>query len=356
MPEKTLPLLPSRITSAYVKQKRDGLLQACYQGQVLRLDASKLTDLDSLGIVFLAGLQREAKAKGGDLVLVGLSDESARRLAQTAEIPLAPALPPSPSMAERTGEFALAFVDEVKDSLLLLSESVYWSTVGLFRAKTMARGETVTQMIRLGSSAVPIVVLLALLIGFTLAVQSGNQLQKYGAALFLADGLGIGMVTEIGPVLTAVIVAGRSGSAITAEIATMSVQEEIAALQTMAVNPVQFIVLPRFWAMILTLPLLTALASAAGVFSGLVVAYLNFQVSPRSFLTALSNAVLIEYVMQMLIKAFTFGGIIALVAVTKGLRVKGGADAVGRATTACVVTCIFAIIVADALFSFAFYY
>jgi phospholipid/cholesterol/gamma-HCH transport system permease protein len=353
---KAFSALPSRITPAFVARTREGLLAECRSGKTVNLDASSLVDLDSLGIVFLAGLQREAKAHGSDLVLVGLRDEAARRLGQTAEIPVSPALPPALSLAEQTGTYALAFFDEIKDSLLLLSESVYWSTLGLFRHKTMAKGETVTQMIRLGSSAVPIVVLLALLIGFTLAVQSGNQLQKYGASLFLADGLGIGMVTEIGPVLTAVIVAGRSGSAITAEIATMSVQEEIAALQTMAVNPVQFIVLPRFWAMILTLPLLTALAAASGVFSGLMVAYLNFNVSMRSFMSALGNAVLIEYVVQMLVKSLTFGAIIALVAVTKGLRVKGGADAVGRATTACVVTCIFAIIVADALFSFAFYY
>lgn len=348
--------LPEIITPAFVASTRKELLAGTRSGEPLRLDASALKELNGLAIAFLAGLQRDIQAKGSELILVGLSESFAKSLGQVAQVSPPPPLPQATPLFEKVGENALLFLSELKDTLLLFSESLYGSTWGLFKRKTIPKGEVITQMVQLGSSALPIVLLLSLLIGFTLAVQSGNQLQQYGAAIFLADGLGVGMVTEIGPVLTAVIIAGRSGSAITAEIATMTVQEETAALQTMAVNPIQFLVLPRFWALSIALPLLTALAAAAGIFSGLVVGFLSFNLSPQSFMTELGQAIIPYYFVQLLIKSLTFGWIIALVAVTKGLRVSGGADAVGRATTACVVTCIFSIIVADALFSFIFYY
>lgn len=353
--EKSFPL-PDRITPQFVASSRNRILSFGEKAGQVKLDARALTQLDSLGLSFLAGLQRELKVAGRELILLGLSDDLQKRLAQAFSLDAPSPPPPEPGLAERLGASGYAFANEIRDLLLLFSESLYWSTFALFRRKTLPKGETVTQMVRLGSSALPIVMLLSLLIGFTLAVQSGNQLQQYGATLFMADGLGIGMVTEIAPVLTAVIIAGRSGSAITAEISTMAVQEEIAALQTMAINPIEYLLLPRFWALSISLPLLTALAAAAGIFSGLLVAFLQFHLSMRSFMIELGQAVLLKYVLQMLIKSLTFGWIIALVSVTKGLRVSGGADAVGRATTECVVTCIFSIIVADAIFSFFFYF
>ncbi len=348
--------LPSRITPLFIAASRSRILSLGGNAGQVKLEAQALTQLDSLGLAFFAGLQRELQTSGRELVVLGLSEPLQKRLAQAVSIDAPTLPPPEPGLAERLGASGYAFYNEIRDLLLLFSESLYWSTFALFRRKTLPKGETVTQMVRLGSSALPIVMLLSLLIGFTLAVQSGNQLQQYGATLFMADGLGIGMVTEIAPVLTAVIIAGRSGSAITAEISTMAVQEEIAALQTMAINPIEYLLLPRFWALSVSLPLLTALAAAAGIFSGLMVAYLQFNLSMRSFMTELGQAVLLKYVLQMLVKSLVFGWIIALVAVTKGLRVSGGADAVGRATTECVVTCIFSIIVADAIFSFFFYF
>jgi phospholipid/cholesterol/gamma-HCH transport system permease protein len=160
-----------------------------------------------------------------------------------------PDLPPPPALPERVGAAGYAALAELRDTLVLLSESLYWSTFGLLRRKTLLREDTVIQMVRLGSSALFIVLLLSTLIGFTLALQSGIQLQKFGATVFLASGMGISMVTEIGPILTAIILAGRSGSSITAEISTMVVQEEVGALHSMAVNPIHFLVLPRFWAL-----------------------------------------------------------------------------------------------------------
>ncbi|HAP00241.1 MAG TPA: ABC transporter, partial [Fibrobacteres bacterium] len=249
-----------------------------------------------------------------------------------------------PSFAEQVGGWTQDGLREIRTLALLLSESLYHSTLGLRKPKTLLPGATALQMMRLGSGALPIVLMLSALIGFTLAMQSGFQLQKYGALIFLADGVGMSMVMEIGPVMTAVILAGRSGSAITAEIATMVVQEEVAALRSMAINPVHYLVLPRFWALSVTQPLLTVASCLAGILSGLAVGVLFFQLSPSNFMDELQQAIPMRYVWQGVIKSVTFAWLIVFISVSKGLNVRGGADAVGRATTACVVNCIFAII------------
>jgi phospholipid/cholesterol/gamma-HCH transport system permease protein len=268
--------------------------------------------------------------------------------------------PPSPKedlpVSERVGAWGFATGREIWGVALLLSESLYHSTIGFRQRKTLTAGTTAGQMILLGVNALPIVLLLSCLIGFTLALQSALQLQKYGAMVFLADGIGMSMVTEIGPIMTAIILAGRSGSAITAEIATMGVQEEVMALRSMAINPIHYLVLPRFWALSVTQPLLTVISCLAGIGSGLLVGMLFFHLSATSFMHELREAIPLKYVWQMLVKALTFSWLIVFIAVIKGLNARGGADAVGRATTACVVNCILAIVLADALFSFIFYW
>lgn len=327
------------------------------RGGLLQVDCGSLRKIDSLSLAWLGTLRDAQKASGGRMTLKRLSPEMKARLSQAfvpAEQP--PERAVQRSLAVATGESAMGLFDQVRDTLVLLSESLYWSTVAVFRKKTLLPEDTTIQMVRLGSSALPIVLLLSTLIGFTLALQSGVQLQKFGAAIFLASGMGITMVTEIGPLMTAVILAGRSGSAITAEISTMMVQEEVSALHSMAVNPIHFLVLPRFWAMSLTMPLLTMASAASGIFAAMIVGLLFFRLSPASFMQELQSSVTINYLGQGLIKAVTFAWIIVLVAINKGISVRGGADAVGRATTSCVVTCIFSIILADAVFSFIFYY
>jgi phospholipid/cholesterol/gamma-HCH transport system permease protein len=325
------------------------------RGGEARLDGGALTRMDSLGQAFFSSLQDEAERDGRKLVLEGFSPGMQARLEAIPKRKGGDGTPAAPGLFESVGGGAYGLLAEWKDIVLLLSESLYHSTLGWRKPKTMLQGDTATQMIRLGSTALPIVLLLSTLIGFTLALQSGIQLSKYGAAIFLADGIGISMITEIGPLMTAVILAGRSGSAITAELATMTVQEEVSALRSMAINPLQFLVLPRFWALSVTQPLLTVASAVSGIFSGLVVALLFFNISPQAFLNELQSALALKYVGQMLVKSVTFAWLIVLIASVKGLSVRGGADAVGRATTACVVNCIFAIVLGDALFSFIFY-
>lgn len=347
--------LPARLSPGEITALTREAQARMRDGHDVHFDCAALTRLDSLGVAFLSSLHKEAEDRGRKLVLHGLQGEAEKMLARASAARPAPAAGRQPSLAERVGAGTYALASEWKTVTLLLSEAIYQSTLGWRKPKTVLRGETMVQMLRLGSTALGIVLLLSSLIGFTLALQSGLQLEKYGAAIFLADGIGISMITEIGPLMTAIILAGRSGSAITAELATMTVQEEVAALRSMSANPIQFLMLPRFWALTVTQPLLTVASALAGILSGLVVALLFFNIAPQAFLNQLQGGIEIRYVFQMFVKSVTFAWLIVFIATVKGLSVRGGADAVGRATTACVVTCIFAIVLADALFSFIFY-
>ncbi|MCL2282969.1 MAG: ABC transporter permease [Fibromonadales bacterium] len=257
---------------------------------------------------------------------------------------------------ERMGEAVYALYYELKYIVYLLSESVYWSTIGRFdKMRLPFKGVLSLQMIRLGSSATAIIFLLVFLVGLTLAFQSAMMLETFGAGVFLVRGIAITMFMEIGPLLTAIILAGRSGSAITAEIASMVVQEEVKALRVMGIHPVQYLVLPRFQAMSMATPLLTMLANVAGCFAGYLVATLYIGLPTSLFISELRESLSIVILAKSLFKGLIFGWLIVLVAVSKGLSVRGGADAVGVATTKCVVFSITAIILADAVFSFVFY-
>jgi phospholipid/cholesterol/gamma-HCH transport system permease protein len=210
------------------------------------------------------------------------------------------------------------------------------------------------QMYLLGYKSLGIVCLLSFLIGIVLALQAAIQLNRYGAGIFLAPMIGISMLKELGPLLTAIILSGRNGSATTAEIATMSVAEEIDALRTMGLSPIQFVVVPKLWAMTLTMPFLTLCATVVGIAGGYVVAVAYLRISPSLFIGELIKSITLNDVAANLIKSTVFAWLIVWIGAFHGFRVTGGAEDVGRETTASVVTGIFIIIVTDAIFSFVF--
>ncbi len=233
----------------------------------------------------------------------------------------------------------------------LATESLWF----MIRRQPGIPGEFGRQLLKLVVGAVPIVAMLCFLVGLTLAIQSAIQLEKFGASVYLASGVGISIVTEIGPLMAAVIVAGRSGSAIAAEVATMVVQEETSALRVMGVTPISYLLRPRVIALAIGQPLLTVIAQISGILAGLLVGIFYAGIPLPMFLSGLHQAIEPEYLIQSMIKAITFGFLIALIGVQSGLSAKGGAGAVGQQTTRAVVTGIAAIILADALFSFLFY-
>jgi phospholipid/cholesterol/gamma-HCH transport system permease protein len=205
-----------------------------------------------------------------------------------------------------------------------------------------------------GFEALPITGLLSFLMGIVIAYQGAEQLQRFGANIYVADLVGLSMVRELSPMLTAIIVAGRSGSAYTAEIGTMKVTEEIDALRTIGVGPVELLVLPKMLALIIALPLLTVFTDVTGVLGGMVMARAQLDVSFDTFFDRLDDAISLTSFLIGIGKAPVFAIIIALVGCYQGFQVTGSADSVGRQTTVSVVQSIFLVIVTDALFSIAF--
>ncbi|MBC7186407.1 MAG: ABC transporter permease [Calditrichaeota bacterium] len=214
---------------------------------------------------------------------------------------------------------------------------------------------TTEQFVRTGADSVPIVAVMCFLVGLILAMQAAYQLEPFGATIYVADLLAVSMTREMGPMLTAIIVTGRSGSAIAAELGTMKVSEEIDALRTMGIDPIQLLVVPRTLALMVALPCLTLIADAVGIAGGLGIAVAALKLSAVQYLKETADALVMKDLLTGLGKSFFFGLIIAQVGSYQGLRVSGGAEGVGRATTTSVVSSIFLIILADLAFTALFY-
>ncbi len=214
---------------------------------------------------------------------------------------------------------------------------------------------TVQQMLAIGASALPMSGIMSLCTGFILALQSASELKRYGALDFVVDLVAIGFTRELGPLITALCVSGRSASAISAEIGTMVVTEEIDALQVMGLDPVEFTFAPKYLAALITLPCLTILSTACGIFAGYVFLAFSMDMSLRIYLRAIAEAVLLRDVAFMIVKSLVFATIIVQVGCREGLRVRGCPEAVGHSTTAAVVNSTFLVILADLVATAIFY-
>jgi len=208
--------------------------------------------------------------------------------------------------------------------------------------------------IRAGAAALPIVILIIFLIGLITGYQGAVQLKQFGADIYIANLIGISITRELAPLMTAILVAGRSGSAFAAEIGTMKVSEEIDALRSMGFNITNFLVLPRVLGVLLAMPILTIIADIAGVLGGLIAAISILDVTISGYLNQLQIAVGISDILTGIIKSLIFGFGIAAVGCFRGMQVRGGAESVGKFTTASVVTGIFLIILFDSIFTFVF--
>jgi phospholipid/cholesterol/gamma-HCH transport system permease protein len=207
---------------------------------------------------------------------------------------------------------------------------------------------------RTGSDGIPIVLFLNFLVGLVMAIQTTPLLKIYGAGIYVADIVGVSVTRELAPLMTAIIISGRSGAAFAAELGTMRVSEEIDALRTMGFPPVTYLVLPRVIALTLVAPALTLLGDVMGIVGGLVVAAYNLELHPRGYLAELRTVLVPADVWTGLIKSGVFGAAIALIGCQQGLSTQGAASGVGRGTTATVVYCLFTIVILDTLFTMLF--
>jgi phospholipid/cholesterol/gamma-HCH transport system permease protein len=239
-------------------------------------------------------------------------------------------------------------------ALDFVGDVVFAGSQALRRPRSVNWADVARLMERAGADGLPIVLMLNFLVGLVTGFQAAVQLQQYGANLYVADLVGLSVTRELAPLMTAIIVAGRSGAAFSAELGTMRVNEEIDALRTLGLDPYHFLVFPRVIALVLVLPLLTILADVAGVAGGLLVALLHLDVPLQAYLLQTRNVVHSWDVFSGILKTVFFATSIALIACQRGLATTGGAEGVGRATTSAVVTSLFAIVVLDAIFTLVF--
>jgi phospholipid/cholesterol/gamma-HCH transport system permease protein len=212
------------------------------------------------------------------------------------------------------------------------------------------------QMLQIGVDAAPMVGLMAMSAGFILAMQGASELRRFGALHYVINLVSIGFTRELGPLLTAIAVAGRSGSAFSAEIGTMVVTEEVDAIRVMAFEPIEFVLAPKYLAALVTVPCLSILANACGILAGGIFMFFSAHLTLGLYLRDVMNTIQSQDVIVGLIKSLAFATIIVHVGCLEGFRVRGGPDAVGRSTTAAVVKSTFLVIVADVVFTAVFYF
>src|SRR5437870_5296362 len=249
---------------------------------------------------------------------------------------------------DQLGRATVAMAREVQLVLAFFGQMVV-SGAGLLRSPRSANWrELPATMERSGADAVPIVILVNFLVGVAMAFQAAAQLKRFGANILVADLIGISITRELGPLMTAIIVCGRSGGAFAAELGFMKVNEEIDALRTMGFGPMRYLVLPRALALIIVVPLLTLLADLAGVLGGLDVGLTNLDLTARGYLNQTARVVSSWDVTSGVLKSAVFAFAVALIACQQGLATTGGAEGVGRRTTSTVVVTLFTLILLDA--------
>lgn len=251
---------------------------------------------------------------------------------------------------ELLGEKVVDFLNYTGGLFRLLSHTLLYLFVPPFKSERVFE-----QAKKIGVDSLLIVSIVALFTGVILAFQTAYQMRMLSSEIYIANIVALSLVRELGPVLTALIVAGRSGAGITAEIGTMTVTEQIDALYTLANNPVKYLVVPRFLSLILVLPLLTLCGDLVGILGGYFIGVYRLGITSSMYLMLTFDALAFKDLFTGLLKAFFFGMIIAIVGCFEGLNAKGGAEGVGKATTTSVVTSFVAIIAADCFLTFLFY-
>ncbi len=253
------------------------------------------------------------------------------------------------------GKRTISGMEEMNRAAVLINETIYWLLVGPFKKKGFRWASSVHQMVLIGFEAIPIVALISLSVGIIMALQAAYQLRRVGALIYVADLVGISITRELGPLLTAIILAGRSGSAFAAEIGSMKVAEEIDAMVAMGLNPTKFLVLPKMVGIMIMLPSLVLIADFVGIAGGFLIAVGSLGLNFERYLTQTVNALVLSDVVTGLTKGLVFALIIGFVGCHEGFSVDRGAEGVGLRTTRSVVTGIFLIILADCFFTVLFY-
>ncbi|CAN5275200.1 ABC transporter permease [soil metagenome] len=337
----------------------DAVAPALLQARTVRIDMSGVGELDTLGAWLLEKIARRATDAGHRADVVGVADNFTGLIGEVRQVNRqnqAPTVARNPvaMKLEDLGRGTLNTSEDVVVFLQMLG-ALCAACIRVLRKPRGLRLTSLTyQFYRVGWQAIPIVVLITFLIGAIIAQQGIFHFRKFGADSYVVDMVGILVLRELGVLIVAIMVAGRSGSADTAELGSMKMREEIDALSTMGLDPINVLILPRVVALVLALPILTFIGSMAALYGGGLVAWFYGGMSPTIFIARLHDAVSIASFEVGMIKAPFMALVIGIVACSEGLRVKGSAESLGKQTTTSVVKSIFLVIVLDGLFAIFF--
>ena len=328
---------------------------AARPGAQLDLDLHGAQLVDGAIMALLVDLRASLIARGTRSAFVG-APERIQSLVHLyrGDQPPATAAPPStepPVALARLGEGVARAARQVRSVVVFAGQLAGALVADIRHVNWRAVPGLIT---RAGTDGLPVVVLLNFLVGFVMAYQSTRQLQIYGASIYVADVVGLSVTRELAPLVTAIIVAGRSGAAYAAELGTMCVSEEVDALRTMGFSPIAYLVAPRTLALGVVTPVLTLVGDVVGVGGGLIVGLTSLGVTPHAYINEMRTLLVVSDVWTGLVKSATFGIAIALIGCRHGLSTRGAAQAVGRSTTATVVSCLFAIVILDTVWTVIF--
>jgi phospholipid/cholesterol/gamma-HCH transport system permease protein len=337
----------------------DGAGEDIGEAKNVVVDMAGISELDTLGAWLLEKMSRRLTATGREIEFAGIAAnhiglvEEVRRLNRRSPPPPAAQNPVLKKM-DQLGRSAVSATGDVAVFVEMLG-ALLFALLGIARRpRSLRLTSLVYQLYRIGWQAIPIIVLITFLIGAIIAQQGIFHFRKFGADSYVVDMVGILVLRELGVLIVAIMVAGRSGSAYTAELGSMKMREEIDALATMGLDPVEVLILPRIIALICALPILSFIGSIAALYGGGLVAWFYGGMGPAIFIARLHDAVSVTHFEVGIIKAPFMALVIGIIACSEGLRVKGSAESLGRQTTTSVVESIFLVIVLDGLFAIFF--
>ncbi|MCK5852631.1 MlaE family lipid ABC transporter permease subunit [bacterium] len=324
----------------------------------LLLDLSEVDYFDSAGAAVVIEIERFCKEQNCYFSIVGMT-EDIKNFISLIDInllaePVKYISPERVGTIIRIGKASLKFIDDLKNVIVFIGEVTMALMYAIIHPRYVRWGDILLLFERTGVNAVPILITIQFLIGVILALLGAGQLAQFGAEIYVANLVAIAMVQELGPMITAVLVAGRSGAAFAAEIGTMKVSEEIDALESMGINPQHFLVIPRIIAVTLAMPCLLLIANVAGIVGGIVTVMLFLDIPTSMYIAQTLDSINMFIIFQGFVKSIVFAILIAGVGCMRGFEVKGGAGDVGLSTTSAVVSGIFLIVVFNGFFTVIF--
>ena len=346
-----------RLTWTESVRLRDELARVVRAPSSTVIDVSAIEFLDATAAAVLAQARLDALRQGAAISFQGASGAVSSDLGLFTDRDARECLLPPPrheGLLTQIGRESVRLARSLREILVFTGEAAEALVATVKRPATMNWRDVPRMIERHGADGIPISLTIAVLIGLITAYQAAIQLRQFGADSLVADLVSLSLTRELAPLMTAIVVAGRSGAAIAAELGTMRVSEEVDALRTLGFCPQRWLVFPRVLAVALVAPVLTLMADVVGIAGGFFVAISQLEVGPRGYLFSVTRALDASDVLGGLLKAFVFGGNVALTACQRGLATEGGAEGVGRSTTSAVVTTLFTLVLVDAMFSVLF--